>query len=99
MQCVASSFRSVAGSALAAGCVSWSVRQSSRSFSGSVVVPVFGSAAAAATFATRWSARCGVPVVVRGLSVSVPCVWVPPAPRLSARAERLAEKRAAVGLA
>ncbi len=72
------SFRSVAGSALGSGgCVSWSFRSSSRSFSGFVVSVSFLSFAFASRFASRWASRLGFFCAVRRSgslwSVSVPC--------------------------
>lgn len=73
------SFRSVVGSGLCS-CVSWSVRSSSRSFSGRVAVVVFPSAAAARAFARRWAVALAVGVAVRsvsgGFAVSVPVLGV-----------------------
>lgn len=74
-------FRSVAGSALRFGCVSWSVGGSSLSFSGSCVRAVFASSAAASAFASCWAARVGFFCAVRSQSgrfvVSVPVAAVP----------------------
>jgi len=68
-------FRSVVGSGLRS-CVSWSLRSSSRAFSGRVAVVVFPSRAAAAAFAKRWAVALHVSVVVRcvgsDFAVSVP---------------------------
>lgn len=73
-------FRSVVGSALSAGAVSWSVGSSSRSFSGSVVRASFSSSAAAGAFACCWARRCRVSCCVRSVGglwvVSVPCLCV-----------------------
>lgn len=75
-------FRSVAGSALRFGCVSWSVGGSALSFSGSCVRAVFTSSAAASAFAACWAARVGFFCAVRrqasgGFVVSVPVAAVP----------------------
>jgi hypothetical protein len=75
-------FRSVAGSALRFGCVSWSVGGSALSFSGSCVRAVFASSAAASAFASCWAARVGFFCAVRsqasgGFVVSVPVAAVP----------------------
>jgi hypothetical protein len=70
-------FRRVAGLALAGGCCSWSVRPSSRSFSGSVVWAVFASRFAAAAFALACSRLVGFAVAVRPGVCSVSgSVWV-----------------------
>ena len=58
-------FRRVVGLALAGGCCSWSVRSSSRSFSGSVVWALFVSRSAAAAFALACSRLVGFAVAVR----------------------------------
>ena len=74
---VAVPFRRVSGLALSAGCCSWSVRPSSRSFSGSVVWAVFVSRSAAAEFALACSRLVGFAVAVRPGSCSVSgFVWV-----------------------
>lgn len=86
-------WRSLVGSALAAGACRWRVRRSVRSFSGAVVVAGFGCAAAARAFAAAWSGWVGFPVAVRRFAgrcgpvwgVSVP-VAVPPSLRLAAPA-------------
>ena len=74
-------FRSVAGSALRFGCVSWSVGGSALSFSGSCVRAVFASSSAASAFASCWAARVGFFCAVRsqagGFVVSVPVAAVP----------------------
>jgi hypothetical protein len=75
-------FRSVAGSALRFGCVSWSVGGSALSFSGSCVRAVFASSAAASAFASCWAARVGFFCAVRPQAsgvfvVSVPVAAVP----------------------
>ena len=71
-------WRSVCGSALARGCVSWSVGSSSRAFSGACVRAGFASRVAACAFASLWAARVGVACVVRSVGglwvVSVPVV-------------------------
>ena len=71
-------WRSVVGSALRAGCASWSVGASSRSFSGVCVRVAFASRAAAGAFARRWAALVGFGCVVRSVGglfvVSVPVV-------------------------
>jgi hypothetical protein len=70
-------FRRVVGLALSAGCCSWSVRPSSRSFSGSVVWAVFVSRFAAAEFARSCSRLVGFAVAVRPGVCSVSgSVWV-----------------------
>ena len=70
-------FRRVAGLALASGCCSWSVRSSSRSFSGSVVWAVFVSRSAAAEFARSCSRLVGFAVCVRpGVCSVFGLVWV-----------------------
>ncbi|WP_148293457.1 hypothetical protein [Picosynechococcus sp. NKBG15041c] len=74
-------FRRVSGLALSCGCVSWSVRGSSRSFSGSVVWAEFASPGAAARFGFRASHLVGVPVSVRPGVCSVGgLVWVASVP-------------------
>ena len=74
---VAVSFRRVVGFALAAGCSSWLVRASSRSFSGSVVWSFFVSRSAAAAFGLRCSRLVGFVVLVRPSWVSgVGFCWV-----------------------
>ena len=74
---VSVSFRRVVGLALAGGCSSWSVRPSSRSFSGSVVCSVFLSRSAAAAFALACSRLVGFSVAVRPGVCSVSgSVWV-----------------------
>ncbi len=78
------SFRSVSGSALAAGCSSWWLRPG-RSGGGVRLVARFASFAAASGFARRWSGSAGCrfvsvrpcPAVVGAWVVSVP-VLVPP---------------------
>jgi hypothetical protein len=55
-----------------AGAVDSSVRESSRSFSGWVVEPIFSSAESAADFARRASGVAGVGIVVRRW---VPVAW------------------------
>ena len=76
-------FRRVVGFALSGGCFSWSLRASSRSFSGFVVWSLFVSRASAAAFALRCSRLVGFAVRVSpawrsGVGfcwvVSVPCV-------------------------
>ena len=70
-------FRRVVGLALSGGCCSWSLRASSRSFSGSVVWALFVSRAAAAGFALSCSRLVGFAVVVRPGVCSVSgLVWV-----------------------
>ena len=70
-------FRRVVGLALASGCCSWSLRPSSRSFSGSVVWAVFGSRSAAAEFALACSRLVGFAVAVRPAVCSVSgAVWL-----------------------
>jgi hypothetical protein len=70
-------FRRVVGLALASGCCSWSLRSSSRSFSGSVVWAVFGSRSSAAAFALSCSRLVGFAVAVRPAVCSVSgSVWV-----------------------
>jgi hypothetical protein len=70
-------FRRVVGLALSAGCCSWSVRSSSRSFSGSVVWAVFVSRSSAAAFALSCSRLVGFAVAVRPAVCSVSgSVWV-----------------------
>jgi hypothetical protein len=70
-------FRRVAGLALAGGCCSWSLRASSRSFSGSVVWALFVSRSAAAAFALACSRLVGFAVAVRPGVCSVSgSVWV-----------------------
>jgi hypothetical protein len=68
------SVRSLAFSAFrSGGLVSFVVRPSSRSFSGSVLVARFSGSGAARRFARSWARRLGVSVAVRsGFSVSVP---------------------------
>ena len=74
---VAVPFRRVVGCALAAGCSSWLVRSSVRSFSGSVVWAFFVSRSSAAAFALRCSALVGFSVCVRPSWVSgVGFCWV-----------------------
>jgi hypothetical protein len=70
-------FRRVVGLALSAGCCSWSLRPSSRSFSGSVVWAVFVSRSSAASFALACSRLVGFSVAVRPGVCSVSgSVWV-----------------------
>ena len=86
-------WRSLVGSALAAGACRWRVRSSRRSFSSAVVVVGFASSARASAFAAAWSGWVGFPLAVRRFAgrygtvfgVSVP-VAVPPALRLAAPA-------------
>lgn len=78
-------WRSLVGSALAAGAVRWRLRCSLRSFSGAVVVVGFSSSAAAAAFASAWGWWCGCSLAVRRFAggvwgVSVP-VCAPPGAR------------------
>lgn len=80
---VAVPFRRVSGLALSGGCCSWSVRPSSRSFSGSVVWAVFVSRAAASAFALSCSRLVGFAVAVRPGVCSVSgSVWVVSVPVL-----------------
>ena len=58
-------FRRVVGLALSAGCCSWFVRSSARSFSGSVVWCGFSSRSRAAAFGLAASALVGFAVRVR----------------------------------
>lgn len=67
-RCRAAPWRSVVGSALRFGAVSWLVRPSPRSFSGFVLVAVFPSAAAAAPFAGAGAAFVGRPLALRPVS-------------------------------
>ena len=70
-------FRRVVGLALSAGCCSWSLRGSLRSFSGSVVWVCFVSRSRAASFALVASQRVGFAVAVRPGVCSVSgSVWV-----------------------
>ena len=70
-------FRRVVGLALSGGCCSWSLRASSRSFSGEVVWAVFVSRSAAAAFALACSRLVGFAVAVRPGVCSVSgAVWV-----------------------
>ncbi len=62
----------LAGRAAAGGGVLAVIRLSARSFSGSVGVVLFASAAQAASFARSLATVLGVSLVVRGRSVSVP---------------------------
>ncbi|MEI2774326.1 MAG: hypothetical protein V9G98_27740 [Candidatus Competibacter sp.] len=86
-------WRSLVGSALAAGACRWRVRSSRRSFSSAVVVVGFALSSAALAFASAWSGWVGFPLAVRRFAgrcgtvfgVSVP-VAVPPALRLAAPA-------------
>jgi hypothetical protein len=74
---VAVPFRRVSGLALASGCCSWSVRSSSRSFSGSVVWSFFVSRSAAVAFALSCSRLVGFAVAVRPAVCSVSgAVWL-----------------------
>ena len=76
-------FRRVVGLALASGCLSWSVRPSRRSFSGSVVWAFFGSRGSAAAFGRLASRWVGVAVCVRPAVCSVAGpVWVVSVPVL-----------------
>ncbi|WP_200383193.1 hypothetical protein, partial [Thiococcus pfennigii] len=76
-------WRSLVGSALAAGAVRWRVRASARSFSGAVIVAGFRSCGAAVAFAAAWSWWCGCAVALRRRAsggsvvwaVSVPVAW------------------------
>lgn len=74
--CAVFAWRSVVGSALRAGCVSWSLGASSRSFSGWCVRVSFSSSRLAGSFARVWAARVGFGCVVRSVGgrfvVSVP---------------------------
>lgn len=74
--CAAFAWRSVVGSALRCGCVSWSLGASARSFSGACVRVGFSSSARASAFARLWAARVGFGCVVRAVGgrwvVSVP---------------------------
>lgn len=74
--CAVFAWRSVVGSGLRAGCVSWSLGASSRSFSGFCVRVGFSSARLASAFAKCWAARVGFGCVVRSVGgrfvVSVP---------------------------
>ena len=77
MALFAPSFRFLAAAASAAGSPAVPVaRPSSRSFSGWVCVCSFLSPAAARAFAVFAAGVVGRSVVVRGLSVSVPCAAV-----------------------
>ncbi len=78
-------WRSLVGSALAAGACRWRLRASSRAFSDAVVVAGFSSLATASAFAAAWGWACGCALCVRRFSggvfgVSVP-VSVPPSAR------------------
>jgi hypothetical protein len=80
-------WRSLVGSALAAGAVRWRLRCSSRSFSGAVVVAGFSSPAAAAAFASAFGWWCGCALCVRRFAggvwgVSVPVCAPPASPAL-----------------
>jgi hypothetical protein len=76
-------WRSVVGSALAAGACRWRVRPSQRSFSGAVVVAGFRAEATALRFAAAWAGWCGLAMAVRVRAsqgarvwaVSVPVAW------------------------
>jgi len=68
-------WRSLVGSALAAGALRWRLRASPRSFSGAVVVVGFGSPAAAASFASAWSGWVGFAVAVRRFAGAAGPVW------------------------
>lgn len=70
-------FRRVVGLALSGGCCSWSLRASSRSFSGSVVWALFVSRSRAGSFAVVCSRLVGFAVCVRPAVCSVSgLVWV-----------------------
>lgn len=70
-------FRRVVGLALSGGCCSWSLRPSSRSFSGSVVWASFVSRSGAVSFASSCSRLVGFSVAVRPGVCSVSgSVWV-----------------------
>lgn len=69
--------RVVAGSAVGSGAFSWSVRSSSRAFSGSVLVASFRVRAVARAFSLLWAARLGVACVVRCAGASSWSVSVP----------------------
>ena len=70
-------FRRVVGLGLRGGCCSWSLRPSSRSFSGSVVWVSFVSRSSAVAFASSCSRLVGFSVVVRPGVCSVSgSVWV-----------------------
>ncbi len=84
-------WRSLVGSALAAGAVRWRLRPSSRSFAGAVVVAGFSSPAAAAAFASAFGWWCGCALAVRRFAggvwgVSVPVCAPPSAASLSSPA-------------
>jgi hypothetical protein len=76
-------WRSLVGSALAAGACRWRVRGSGRSFSGAVVVVGFSSCGAAVAFAGSWAWWCGCSLALRRRvsggsvvwAVSVPVAW------------------------
>jgi hypothetical protein len=76
-------WRSLVGSALAAGACRWRVRGSGRSFSGAVVQVGFSSCGAAVAFAGSWAWWCGCSLALRRRvsggsvvwAVSVPVCW------------------------
>lgn len=74
--CAVFAWRSVVGSALRSGCVSWSLGASSRAFSGWCVRASFPCSRLAGAFARVWAARVGFGCVVRSVGgrfvVSVP---------------------------
>ena len=71
--------------AACAGAVDSAVRESSRSFTGWVVEPVFESPQSAADFAQRASGVVGVGIVVRRW---VPVAWSPSVPVFLTRTRR-----------
>lgn len=58
-------YRSVVGSALAAGCYRWQLSGSSRSFTGHVIRASFAFPVLAGNFARQQAQRVGVSVAVR----------------------------------
>ena len=68
-------WRSLVGSALAAGACRWRLRASARSFSGAVVVAGFSSSAAAAAFASAFGWWCGCSLAVRRFAGRSGPVW------------------------
>ncbi len=76
-------WRSLVGSALAAGACRWRVRRSAHSFTGAVVVVGFSNCGTAVAFAAAWSWWVGASLALRRRSsaggviwaVSVPVCW------------------------
>ena len=72
---VAPWWRTLVGSALAAGACRWRVRTSARSFSGAVVQVGFRRRQAAIIFARAWGGWCGCKLALRRRISSGRVVW------------------------